>query len=341
MVNFAHWLTWQWQIRSFWQLLMRPLSWLYGAIVGLRRLAYQTGLLHTEALPVPVIVIGNLTAGGAGKTPLVIWLAQQLHAAGWQPGIISRGYGGSARTPLAVSKHSRAEDSGDEALLIAQRTGLPVWVGRNRPAVARALLAAQANTDILISDDGLQHTALARDIEIVVIDAARGFGNGQLLPAGPLREPLSRLGSVDALVVNQTGHTHASLAALPAHYRMQLVPAPIYTLNHPERTGDVRQLLGSTLHAIAGIAHPQRFFDQLQAAGLQFTAHAFADHHVFHAAELNFPGNLIMTEKDAVKCRDFAHDRMWVWPVVAQTDAALLTHILAQLEALPNGSKTA
>jgi tetraacyldisaccharide 4'-kinase len=331
--GFQAWLMQQWQQRSAWQMVLRPLSCLYRSVITLRQLAYRLNLASTHTLPVPVIVVGNLTVGGTGKTPLVIWLAQQLQAAGKHPGIISRGYGGQTRVPLAVTAHSDVTQTGDEAILLASRTSVPVWVGRNRPLTARALLAAHPETDVLLSDDGLQHLALDREIDIAVIDAARGFGNTHLLPAGPLREPLSRLNSVDIVLINQTGNTHPSLNALPAHHTMQLMSAPIYALNSPHRHVDAHHFANEPLHAMAGIGHPQRFFDQLQAAGLTFTPHPFPDHHAFQADELNFPGNLIMTEKDAVKCQAFATDNMWVWPVAAQVDAALMPHLLSLLDA--------
>lgn len=331
--GFQAWLMQQWQQRSAWQMVLRPLSCLYRSVITLRRLAYRLNLVSTHNLPVPVIVVGNLTVGGTGKTPLVIWLAQQLQAAGKHPGIISRGYGGQARGPLAVTAHSDAMQTGDEAILLASRTSVPVWVGRNRPLAAHALLTAHPETDVLLSDDGLQHLALARDIDIAVVDAARGFGNTHLLPAGPLRESLSRLNSVDIVVVNQTGTAHPSLHALRAHHTMQLLAAPIYALKSPHHHVDVHHFANEPLHAMAGIGHPQRFFDQLQAAGLRFTPHPFPDHHAFQADELNFPGNLIMTEKDAVKCQTFATDKMWVWPVTAKVDTALIPHLLSLLDA--------
>jgi tetraacyldisaccharide 4'-kinase len=331
--GFQAWLMQQWQQRSAWQLVLTPLACLYRCVITLRQWAYRLNLATIHALPVPVIVVGNLTVGGTGKTPLVIWLAQQLQAAGKHPGIISRGYGGDAHVPLAVTADSDAAQTGDEAVLLARQTSVPVWVGRNRPLAARELLAKNPETNVLLSDDGLQHLALGRDIEIAVIDAIRGFGNTHLLPAGPLREPLSRLNSIDMVVLNQTGTAHPSLYALPAHYTMQLVSAPIYALKAPHHHVNVHHFSGEPLHAIAGIGHPQRFFDQLQAAGLAFTAHSFPDHHAFQANELNFPGNLIMTEKDAVKCKAFATDKMWVWPVAAQVDATLMPHLLSLLDA--------
>ncbi|MEQ1667652.1 MAG: tetraacyldisaccharide 4'-kinase, partial [Sulfuriferula sp.] len=216
------WLQRQWTGISLWHGLLIPLSWLFFSITALRRLAYRLHLLTTHQLPVPVIVVGNISVGGTGKTPLVIYLAQQLQQRGWRVGIISRGYGGTASTPTAVTPDSNPLVVGDEPLLIARRTQCHLWIGRDRPAAARALLAAHPEVNVIISDDGLQHYALARTLNIAVIDGARGFGNARLLPAGPLRESVSRLSSMNAIVINQTGHLHPSIPTTLPHYAMHL-----------------------------------------------------------------------------------------------------------------------
>ena len=308
-----------------------PLSWLFAILSAGRRLLYWLGVFGSQKLAVPVIVVGNISVGGTGKTPLVIWLAEQLGNHGWRPGIISRGYGGNATSIQAVSTNSDARVSGDEPLLLAQRLPFPVWIGANRAAVGKALLAAHPATDILISDDGLQHLGLVRDYEIAVVDASRGFGNGRLLPAGPLREAVSRLARLDAVVINQTGTPHPDMPVLPGSHAMQLTGSVFYNLKLPQREAIANDFKQLTIHAVAGIGDPQRFFEQLTVLGMDIIPHAFADHHQFQANELNFAGIIIMTEKDAVKCLHFATEQMWVWPVHAQLAAGLIPHLLAKL----------
>lgn len=330
------WLQRQWTSTTIWHGLLIPLSWLFFGITRLRQFAYSQRLLATHQLPVPVIVVGNISVGGTGKTPLVIYLAQQLRNHGWQPGIISRGYGGTTATPTAVNTDSDALIVGDEPLLIARRTGSPLWVYRNRPAAARALLAAHPQVNVIISDDGLQHYALARDINIAVIDGARGFGNRHLLPAGPLREPLARLTAMDIIVINQTGAYHTSIPSKLPHYAMHLQGHQFTQLINPQHTATAQNFVHQSIHAVAGIANPQRFFDQLNAMGLTVIPHAFPDHHQYRPDDLNFPDSnlsaiIIMTEKDAVKCQSFANERMWVWAVDAQLPDTFIADILTQL----------
>ncbi len=326
----VHSLERQWRSVTFWHLLLLPLSWLFGAASALRRLSYRLHLLSTSRLPVPVIVIGNISVGGTGKTPLALWLVRQLLDLGWHPGIISRGYGGTADRIMRVVADSDPVKVGDEPLLLAQNLPCPVWIGKDRPAAGKALLAAHPDTDILISDDGLQHLALFRNLEIAVIDAARGTGNGFLLPAGPLREPLSRLKCVDAVVINRSGSTHPDLPSGPNFY-MDFIGTVFRNLKFPEKQASAADFYGKQLHAIAGIGHPQRFFDQLAAMGLDCIVHPFPDHHNYLAHELNFPGILIMTEKDAVKCQTIATEQMWMLPVRAEVDPRLMPHLLAKL----------
>ncbi|GAB4121800.1 MAG: tetraacyldisaccharide 4'-kinase [Sideroxydans sp.] len=307
-------------------LLLYPLALLFHGLVTLRRLLYRHGILGSQRLPVPVIVVGNLTVGGTGKTPLTLWLVQQLIEAGWHPGIISRGYrrsGPGHASPRAVTVGEMPQEVGDEALLMAQRRLCPVWIGRDRAAVGKALLQAHPECDVLVSDDGLQHYRLQRDVEIVVIDGIRRFGNRLLLPAGPLREPLGRLDSVDVRVCN--GGTPQA-----GEYSMQLQGARFYNLLNPSVNRLAQDFAGQRLHAVAGIGHPQRFFRHLQSLGLPVQAHAFPDHHEFTAHDLAFADAdaVLMTEKDAVKCRTFATERHWVLRVDAELDPALAPLII-------------
>ncbi len=307
-------------------LLLYPLSLVFGALVALRRILYRSGVLASVRLPVPVVVVGNISVGGTGKTPLTLWLAQQLIEDGWHPGIISRGYRKTdegLQTPRAVSAEDSADEVGDEPLLMAQRELCPVWIGRDRPAVAQALLQAHPECDIILSDDGLQHYRLRRDAEIVVVDGTRRFGNGCLLPAGPLREPVSRLSKADAVVVNG-GQTKGN------EFAMRLEGATFYNLLNPELAYAARDFDGQRLHAIAGIGHPQRFFAQLHQLGLSCATHAFPDHHRYTAADIAFDDAdaVLMTEKDAVKCAPFATEKHWVLRVDAQVNPALAQLII-------------
>lgn len=309
-------------------LLLFPLSLLFRAAVAVRRALYRSRVLRSEALPVPVIVVGNISVGGTGKTPLVIWLAHELSRAGWQPGIVTRGYGGSERTQ-AIDAHADVARSGDEALLLARNSGCPVWSGADRVAAAKGLLAAHPACDVLISDDGLQHYRMRRNIEVAVVDARRGLGNGLLLPAGPLREPASRLACVDAVVINGEGATRTYGRR---RFAMRLSGERVVNLRDPRRQCPAAQLTGP-IHAIAGIGDPRRFFEHLQHLGLHIRPHPFPDHHRFSADDLAFAGEeaVVMTEKDAVKCEDFSRENFWFLPVEAQIDAALADHILALL----------
>ncbi|SMC24368.1 lipid-A-disaccharide kinase [Andreprevotia lacus DSM 23236] len=318
-------------------LLLSPLSCLFGWLAARRRSAYARGARTVTRLPVSVIVVGNLTVGGTGKTPLTAALAAGLRAAGYTPGIVSRGYGGQADTPLAVSPDSHPAQVGDEPLLLARSTRAPVWVCRQRAAAAQALLAAHPEVDIILCDDGLQHYALGRDIELCVIDGQRGFGNGRLLPAGPLREPVDRLQSVDAVVVNGEG----DMPAHPHGFRMQLVPGVPYRLDNATITRSVAALPGP-LTAVCGIGNPQRFFATLRGLGLQFAGHDFPDHHAFTVADLP-AGTLIVTEKDAVKLAAMpdlgdAGARIWVLPVTAVIQPDLIAWLS---EKLKHGRQTA
>ena len=313
-------------------LLLLPLSWLYGLVSGLIRLSYKAGLKRAWRAPVPVVVVGNLTAGGNGKTPVVIWLVEQLTRRGIRVGVVSRGYGGKAeRYPLLLTPQTTTAQAGDEPVLIFQRTGAPVAVSPVRSEAVQVLLS-QANVQIVITDDGLQHYALARDKEIVVIDGVRRFGNGWWLPAGPMRERASRLRSVDAVIVN--GGT-AQAGEIP----MQLRPGLAVNLLTGERR-DVAELPG--LVAMAGIGHPPRFFSTLEACGARLLNRVpLADHQALSLSQVagfTAPGQtLIMTEKDAVKCRSFARDNWWYLPVDAELQGEQPERLLQELIALAGG----
>jgi tetraacyldisaccharide 4'-kinase len=310
-------------------LFLFPVSLIFRAIAGLRRFLYRSGILASVGLPVPVVVVGNISVGGTGKTPLTLWLAQQLIDNGWHPGIVSRGYTkseGSRKTPHEVSIDDAADKVGDEPLLMAQRALCPVWIGRDRPAAAHALLQAHPECDIILSDDGMQHYRMRRNAEIAVVDGARRFGNGLLLPAGPLREPVSRLKQVDAIVIN-------SGKAKDGEFAMTLEGTRFHNLLNPEMIVAPGNFSGQRLHAIAGIGHPQRFFTHLEHLGLKTQRHAFPDHHHYSAGDIAFndADAILMTEKDAVKCAPFATEKCWVLRVDAQVNPALTQLILKKV----------
>ena len=312
-------------------LLLAPLSWLFRAVVALRRFLYQAFPSLSQRLPVPVIVVGNISVGGTGKTPLALWLVARLREAGYQPGIVSRGYGGAHELPHAVHGDSDATRCGDEPVLLARRSACPVWIGKDRVAVARALLAANARCNIIVADDGLQHYRLARTLEIAVVDGARGHGNGFMLPAGPLREPRSRLNSVDAVVVR--GAVAVPKPATPPHFAMTLDATGLRNLHDASLHLSVGGLHGLRVHAIAGIGNPQQFFEMLTGLGIAHTPHAFADHHVFTASDIEYANcdAVVMTEKDGVKCERYASARHWALLVDARVDDALAQVLLAQI----------
>ncbi|WP_018749127.1 tetraacyldisaccharide 4'-kinase [Chitiniphilus shinanonensis] len=319
-------------------LLLRPLSWLFGALAARRRARYRRDPTLSTRLPVPVLVVGNLSVGGTGKTPLTAWLARALVAHGRRPGIVSRGYGGAARQPVAVTPDSDPALVGDEPLLLARATGVPVFVCRQRAEAGSALLAAHPEVDLILCDDGLQHLALARDLELCVIDGARGLGNGALLPAGPLREPPSRLAEVDAVVVNGAGDP-ALPPAVPA-FAMRLAPQRFHRLDDASRQRDAADFAAPPT-AVCGIGNPARFFATLDALGLAHLPRPFADHHPFTLADLP-PGELVVTEKDAVKLAALpglgdAGARIWVLPVVAELSPDLAAWAMQQLESREKG----
>lgn len=320
-----------WYRVSLLHLLLWPVSVLFGILTTFRHFLYFTGILRSIKLSVPVIIVGNISVGGTGKTPFTLWLAQQLIDAGWHPAIISRGYTkakqAKLKTPHAVVLGDSPDLVGDEPLLMAQRNLCPVWIGRDRPAVAQALLQAHPECDVILSDDGLQHYRLERDVEIVVIDGNRRFGNNLLLPAGPLREPVTRLFLANFLVTNG-GEPKAD------EYAMQLAGAQFYNLLNPATVINAADLAHQRLHAIAGIGHPERFFNQLKQLGLNPQTHAYPDHHQYTAADITFEDAeaVLMTEKDAVKCAAFATEQCWVLRVDAQIDPALAQDIIEKIK---------
>jgi tetraacyldisaccharide 4'-kinase len=332
-------LTRAWLARGPLALALWPLSLLFRLLAALRVALFRAGVLKSERLAVPVVVVGNIFIGGTGKTPLTIWLAEQLRAAGLRPGVISRGHGGAEGDPIDVLAGSSAREVGDEPLLIAARAGCPVVVGRRRVEAGRRLLSLHPEVDVLIADDGLQHYALGRDIEIVLFDG-RGVGNGWTLPAGPLREPPSR--RRDFTVVNVPELTPALSKAVGGEpYRMLLAGGSAERLNDPGERLALEAFRGKHIVAAAGIGNPGRFFAMLRAGGLDFQELPLPDHHDFLDDPFRtLPADVILiTEKDAVKCRQLENinndPRLWVVPVAAQIDPALAAHIVEKCRGRP------
>ncbi len=322
--------SWQRKNALFYFVLV-PLSWVFAVLIRLRRRLYQYGILKSYAMPVPVIVVGNINLGGNGKTPVVMWLVEQLKQQGYRPGVISRGYGGSAKAPTSVNVNSNTSAVGDEPVLIASRCDCPVWVGRRRVDVATELLKAHPDCNIIISDDGLQHYALKRTVEIAVTQPEQHDGKLRILPAGPLREPLKRLNTVDAIVCN--GDFPDNQRRHSTWFAMQLIGNQFYNLLDSNIKASTADFKNKSVKAIAGIGKPGRFFEHLNKLGLAFASVSFDDHHAFTAQELASIecDALVMTEKDAVKCKAFAQVRYWVLPVKANIDAGLMPLILAKI----------
>jgi len=317
-----------WASRGAVAWLLWPASLVFGVAVVVRRFLYRIKVLGSKHPGIPVIVVGNLTAGGSGKTPLVLRIVEILREHGWKPGIVSRGYGGSVaaqrEAPREANITSDPAEVGDEPILLARRSGCPVWVAPDRGAACRALRARNPECDVLVTDDGLQHYALARDIEICVVDG-RGFGNGFLMPAGPLREPRTRLSSVDAVVA----HANTEVKG----YGMELQGETLSRITDAHDVRPAKSFAGQKVHAVAGIGDPKRFFLQLARFGIRPVPHPFPDHHPFRAAELDFGDGapVVMTEKDAVKCKRFAQAHHWVFRVSASLDPAFERWLLEKL----------
>jgi tetraacyldisaccharide 4'-kinase len=291
----------------FWMQSLVPVYWVLSGVV---RLAWRSGLRKARHLPVPVVVVGNITAGGTGKTPVVLALIDALRERGWKPGVVSRGYGGSARTPMLLDETPDPATVGDEPTLIRCRSGVPVAIGRNRFEAARLLLGA--DVDVILADDGLQNPSLARDIEICVIDGERRLGNGRMLPAGPLRESATRLEQVDFVICNGG---QVAPDEIPMLLRGDLA-RPLADHGPPR---PLSTFAGQQVHAVAAIGNPGRFFEALRRLGIDVVEHAFTDHQRLTAADLQFEDELpiLMTEKDAVKYIDFVDPRCWKVPVSA------------------------
>lgn len=322
-----------WHEKNGLSFFLRPFSWLFCFIVIVRRAAYKLRILRSTKLPVPVIVVGNITVGGAGKTPLVIYLAELLKSEGYQPGIVSRGYKGKARSwPQQVRADGDPVIVGDEAILISRRTKCPMAVGPDRTAAAKALLQYHG-CDIIISDDGLQHYALQRNIEIAVIDGTRRFGNGFCLPAGPLREPLNRLQTVDIKLTNGT----AAENEVALRYQFD----DLISLKDDTVKQSLEDFSGQTVHAVAGIGYPQRFFELLREQGIKVIEHSFPDHYYYYESDLDFNDEypVLMTEKDAVKCFRFAKNNMWYLPVSVKLNKSFGSDFLELLKNKQQGLK--
>jgi tetraacyldisaccharide 4'-kinase len=310
-----------WQIDHLFVRLLAPIAALFCMVATLRRRAYLRGWLQVQRLGVPVIIVGNITVGGSGKTPFLIWLAGYLRAAGLRVGVISRGYGGRSRIwPQLVSENSDPVQVGDEPVLISRRTGCPLAVGPDRVAAGNHLLAHHA-VDVILSDDGMQHYRLGRDMEIAVMDQSRGLWNGRCLPAGPLRERPARLDGVDLVV------THGPNGV------MQLEGSDFIHLKDGH-TSNAADFVPKKVHAIAGIGDPARFFCALRALEFDTIEHAFPDHYAFRASDITFGDGMpvVMTEKDAVKCREFAGDEHWYLPVQAKVAPQVGQEILRKLK---------
>ncbi len=328
------WIHRVWYEGSAWYVLLLPLSGVYWLLITLRRFMYRMGVFKSHRLPVPVVVVGNITAGGTGKTPTTIWLVNELRKRGFSPGIVSRGYGGS-KSPASM-RVDRASDPavvGDEPVLLAIRADCPVVVDADRCRAAKMLI--EDGVDLIIADDGLQHYRLARSYEICVVDAARGLGNRLLFPAGPLREPVSRLDQVDQIVLN--GRTQGDSEAIEgvgnSSIRFALVAVEVCRLNG-SLTRPIRGFSDSTVHAVAGIGNPARFFDMLRTHGIQVIEHAFQDHAKIDNADLEFGDDfdILMTEKDAVKLGSKMSDKVWFVPVDFTMDAHIAGPWLEQID---------
>ena len=336
-----------WYSSAKWLYLLWPLSVLYYCVILLRKWCYARQWFTVYRASKPVIVVGNITVGGTGKSPLVCYLVEALRDQGLHPGIVSRGYGANIATTEVreVSLDSQASEVGDEPLMLKRRLDCPVFVSPSRTLAVQAL--EQTSCDVIICDDGLQHYALARDIEVCVFDGKRLWGNGHLLPMGPLREPLSRLREIPFLVVNgaQTDNLFGSAAVTQQCFTMTLQAETVCELQG-KKTRSLSELSGQSVHAVAAIGHPERFFQTLEKAGLKLVRHAFADHHAYQQSD--FTGTdfqldekmIIMTEKDAVKCRHLALKNAWYLPVNASLDRDLSGELLKTLGIFPVKNET-
>lgn len=326
-----------WYQGSRWLTLLRPAEWLFRILARRRRQQYLDGHKNVWQAPVPVIVVGNISVGGTGKSPLVIWLIETLRAQGYKPGVVSRGYGAKPPTlPYQVVETSSASEAGDEPLMLVRRTQVPLVIDPDRPAAARYLLEHN-DCDLIISDDGMQHYALGRTVEIAVIDGQRGFGNGRCLPEGPLREPLERLAEVDLIIINRTdAHTaplNLSASVLANTYSMSLQPVGFQSLAGDNVVPMANWKQGKQVNVVAAIGNPARFYRTLEGLGFELNRRAFPDHHQFVAQDLQFSVNapLVMTEKDAVKCDHIQLDNAWFLQVAAEPENGFAERLTERL----------
>lgn len=324
--RFSEWFQQQWYKIGIWHVVLIPISFVFWFLSSIRCWFYQVGIFKSSKLSVPVIVIGNISVGGTGKTPLVIAVVEYLQKQGFHPGIISRGYGGAGDTIAHVTAESNPVLVGDEPVLMAGRLSCPVWVGRRRSVVANKLLQANPKCDVIVSDDGLQHYQLARDIEVAVVDGMRGLGNAMLLPAGPLRESAARLDKVDAVVINGDGSDlHGFL--------MKTEGAKFRNLRNKNLYLNAAEFRHQKLHALAGIGNPEKFFSYLEKMDLEFARHIYPDHYQFSPEDMTMvsDGQVIMTEKDAVKCMAFAPENAWYLPINAVLDESFFQLLMMKL----------
>ena len=317
--------------KSLVSLLLLPFSAVFLLISFVRKILYRFNFLRSFKLKIPVIVVGNITSGGTGKTPLIIYLANELKKNGYRPGIISRGYGSKGGGMIEASQKNDAADVGDEPMLIQKHTHLPVFVSKDRVSAAKALLKKYKKTDVILSDDGIQHYRLKRDIEVLVIDGTRKFGNGYLLPAGPLREFSSKLKTVDAIVCNHK-------KVIGGSYLMKYKGSSLINLKTNKKI-HLNNLRLKNIHAIAGIGNPNRFFDYLKTFNIEFNSSIFQDHYRFSKKDFRNMNdkNIIMTEKDAVKCQKFSRKNFWYLPVTAEVDSKFIDVILKKLRYVSHG----
>lgn len=316
-------------------LLLLPVAWLYTLVISIRRLCFQAGIFPVTQVDAPVIVVGNITVGGTGKTPLVLWLVDYFRQKGLKPGIVSRGYGGQdAARPQQVRADSNPELVGDEPVLIARNTLSPVAIAKKRRLAAEQLIQ-HYKCNLIICDDGLQHYGLGRDIEIAVIDGQRRFGNERCLPAGPLRETLGRLASVDLVVSKYKAMRH--------EYKMEYDYGDLVSLQNPEKRLPLEELAGQEVHAVAGIGNPERFFSHLRHHNIHVIKHTYPDHHPFQEEDIRFQDGLpvVMTEKDAVKCFPFSGSVHWYLPIKAKLPEAFSIRLDNLMKEIVDGQKTA
>ncbi|GAA5184821.1 tetraacyldisaccharide 4'-kinase [Niveibacterium umoris] len=323
-----------WKRRGLTAAFLFPVSLLFRLLVALRRAVFRLGLLRSYSAGIPVVVVGNIAVGGSGKTPVVIWLVERLRAAGLRPGVVSRGYGGSAEGVHGVESAADPAVCGDEPVLLARRCNCPVWIGRDRVAAAQALRAAHPEVNVLVTDDGLQHYRLRRDVEIVVVDAHQ-MGNRWMLPAGPLREPVSRLAKSQLVLAHGDLPPTVRAKCPPAPvFSMRLWPTAFYRLSDPRQRRSPGEFAALKLRALAGIGRPERFFTTLHDFGLQPVAEeAYPDHHPFTVDDvaLRDADALVVTEKDAIKLQAFAPRETWVLPVDAEIREGAFERVLERL----------